>query len=168
GETRQNGGPDWVRRHFPELFPLMRQLYGTRQQATDAGTDAVTDAGTDTGTVNPVDATQAENETYEGFRALWDAAEGTHVPQPHTPAPTPAPPMRPAGAVTDAPAPPPSGMTPAQRNALTAALIQVFGPDAASNPAFPQTVNTLAFLDAARRGDRHFGAGPIDLRGITR
>ncbi|WP_454343900.1 lonely Cys domain-containing protein [Streptomyces canus] len=156
GETRQNGGPDWVRRHQPTLFPLMQRLYGADPDAVYAGP------------VNPVEATQEQNEIYEGFRALWDQAEGTHVPQPHTHAPVPAPPVHPAGGITDAPAPPPSGMTPAHWNALTAALIQEFGPDAPTNPAFPQTLNTLAVLDAARRGDRNFGTGPIDLRGLTR
>ncbi|RRR71745.1 lonely Cys domain-containing protein, partial [Streptomyces sp. RP5T] len=72
GETRQNGGPDWVRRHQPTLFPLMQRLYGADPDAVYAGP------------VNPVEATQEQNEIYEGFRALWDQAEGTHVPQPHT------------------------------------------------------------------------------------
>ncbi|MDX3329532.1 hypothetical protein PV405_33555, partial [Streptomyces sp. ME02-6979-3A] len=73
GLRRQNGGPDWVRRHYPALFPLMRGLYG---DAPD----------TDRVPVNPVAATQQQNEIYEGFRALWDQAEGVHVAQPHTPA----------------------------------------------------------------------------------
>ncbi|HZX38658.1 MAG TPA: hypothetical protein VFF37_10060, partial [Streptomyces sp.] len=109
-ERRQNGGPDWVRRHQPKLFPLMQRLYGEDPEAVY------------TGPVNPVDATQLENETYEGFRALWDQAEGIHVPQPHTPAPVVAPPVRPAGAVTDDPALPPSGMTPDWRKLSAYAL----------------------------------------------
>ncbi|MDW6059168.1 hypothetical protein SAZ11_15470 [Streptomyces sp. FXJ1.4098] len=111
GESRHNGGPDWVRRHYPALFPLTQRLYGADPEAVYAGT------------VNPVDATQAENEIWEGFRALWDEAEGTHVPQPHTPAPVPAPPVRPAGGITDAPAAPPNtdGATSAKGNEPAAA-----------------------------------------------
>ncbi len=161
GHRRQNGGPDWVRRHYPALFPLMRRLYG---EAPDQAP------------VNPVVATREQNEVYEGFRALWDRAEGVHVPQPHGPAPVSAPPARPAeavrtaggGAATPAPPPDPGGTASARWNELSAALTQVFGPEAVDNPAFPQTVNSLAVLDAARRGDRRFGAGPIDLPGMTR
>ncbi|MGW2212996.1 lonely Cys domain-containing protein, partial [Streptomyces sp. NPDC001781] len=90
---RANGGPDWVRRHFPALFPLMRQLYGD----VPDGAEPVP--------VNPVAAVQEQNEIYEGFRALWDQAEGVHVPQPHEPAPAPAPP---APQVVAAPAAPPA------------------------------------------------------------
>ncbi|MFJ7096216.1 hypothetical protein ACIQWL_39240, partial [Streptomyces mirabilis] len=42
-----------------------------------------------------------------GQGGLPSVVEGTHVPQPHTPAPVPAPAVPPAGAVTDAPAVPP-------------------------------------------------------------
>ncbi|MFE1458919.1 hypothetical protein ACFW7K_29640, partial [Streptomyces sp. NPDC058735] len=102
---RSNGGPDWVRRHFPALFPLMRQLYG--------------DVPDGAGPVNPVAAVQEQNEVYAGSRALWDEAEGVHVPQPHTPAPVSAPPApvsappapaaaRAADGITDAPAAPPA------------------------------------------------------------
>ena len=103
GETRQNGGPDWVRRHFPGLFPLMEQLYGEIPDSTDQVRDNPVEAtqarneigkvpdSTDPVPVNPVEATQAQNEIYEGFRALWDQAEGVHVPQPHDSAPVSAP-----------------------------------------------------------------------------
>ncbi|MER6105171.1 hypothetical protein ABT115_23355 [Streptomyces sp. NPDC001832] len=73
GQPRNNGA-DWVHRHDRALLPLLERLYGTRPQRV---------------TANPFTATQAENETWAGFRALWDRAEGTLRPQPHTPAPLP-------------------------------------------------------------------------------
>ncbi|WP_189880364.1 lonely Cys domain-containing protein, partial [Streptomyces bluensis] len=127
---------------------------------------------------NPVRRTQAENETWAGFRALWDQAEGTHVPQPH--APVAAPPPAPATAAVPAahattieahPAPPATaGATAAHTAALTDVLRRAFGPQVESHQLFSQMLNSLAWLDTARAGDRdgRFATGPIDLERITR
>ncbi|MGX1369539.1 hypothetical protein RKD19_004898 [Streptomyces canus] len=64
-------------RHEPTLLPLFQRLFGTDPQAVNLRQS------------NPTRATGEQNEIYEGFRAVWDQAEGTHVPQPHAPAPTP-------------------------------------------------------------------------------
>ncbi|WP_230543806.1 lonely Cys domain-containing protein, partial [Streptomyces griseus] len=83
--TRQprNNGPDWVRANEPGLLPLLERLFGATP-----GQDGP-------GPANPVEATRAENEMYEGFRALWDQTEGLHLAQPH-----PAAPMLPATPTT--------------------------------------------------------------------
>ncbi|WP_406002909.1 hypothetical protein [Streptomyces sp. NBC_00829] len=70
----RNNGPDWVRRHEPGLLPLLEQLYGPRQKG-------------DGPAANPITAVQAENETWAGFRALWNQAEQELHPQPHAPVP---------------------------------------------------------------------------------
>ncbi|NUL07759.1 hypothetical protein HRW07_32005, partial [Streptomyces lunaelactis] len=75
---RRNNGADWVRTHEPALLPIMERLYGTDPQVAHPGQ------------ANPVNRTQGENDLYEGYRAFWDQVEGTHQPQPHTPAPAPA------------------------------------------------------------------------------
>ncbi|MBT2875777.1 hypothetical protein HET67_30755, partial [Streptomyces sp. McG7] len=94
GLPRVNAGPEWVRTRQPALYPLLRRLYG----------DATDTRPTD---INPVEATDTENEAlararalfavaegtpaedgpaHEAVRALWDGTAGTHVPQPHPPA----------------------------------------------------------------------------------
>ncbi|OEV18386.1 hypothetical protein AN221_21990, partial [Streptomyces nanshensis] len=100
----RNNGPAWVRDNEPDLLPLLERLFGTTPEQDGPGP------------ANPVEATRAENEMYEGFRAMWDRAEGVHRAQPHPPVPAPpqgrtpaAPathPVTDAGAETPLPPPP--------------------------------------------------------------
>ncbi len=100
----RNNGPAWVRDNEPGLLPLLERLFGTTPEQDGPGP------------ANPVEATRAENEMYEGFRAMWDRAEGVHRAQPHPPVPAPpqgrtpaAPathPVTDAGAETPLPPPP--------------------------------------------------------------
>ncbi|WP_377273849.1 hypothetical protein [Peterkaempfera sp. SMS 1(5)a] len=86
GQPRNNG-PEWVRNNAPELLPVLERLYG-------ADPTAVHDTP-----ANPVEATRAENDSYEGlrdFNQLTDPAPapaatpaGSHTPTPDaTPAAT--------------------------------------------------------------------------------
>ncbi|MET8678639.1 hypothetical protein ABZW18_13930 [Streptomyces sp. NPDC004647] len=72
----RNNGVSWVRQHEPGLLPLLERLYGPPQQTGNPA--------------NPFTAVQAENETWAGFRGLWDRAEQELRPQHHVPVPPPA------------------------------------------------------------------------------
>ncbi|MFG3236313.1 hypothetical protein ACGFZG_31815 [Streptomyces antibioticus] len=52
-------GADWVAQHEPGLMPLLERLYGPPDEARIDGP------------VNPVDAVRAEEEAYDGIRALF-------------------------------------------------------------------------------------------------
>ncbi|MYW30393.1 hypothetical protein GT040_14135, partial [Streptomyces sp. SID2119] len=102
GQPRNNG-PAWVRENEPALLPVLERLFGTTPEQDAPGP------------ANPVDAVRAENEMYEGFRAVWDRAEGVHRAQPHPPV-TPPSQLRDAGTAgprpatdgsTETPLPPP-------------------------------------------------------------
>ncbi|MYR96708.1 lonely Cys domain-containing protein [Streptomyces sp. SID4937] len=98
----RNNGPSWVRENEPALLPLLERLFGTTPDQDGPGP------------ANPVRAVRAENEMYEGFRAVWDRAEGVHRAQPHPPVPAPSQVRHPAPhPATDhsgeAPLPPPPG-----------------------------------------------------------
>ncbi|WP_431775189.1 lonely Cys domain-containing protein [Streptomyces cucumeris] len=125
----RNNGADWVRRNEPELLPLLERLYGGDPRAEH------------TGQANPVEATRAENETYEGFRALWDRAERVHVPQPHTLAPsmTPIAPTDTAGLLSSLPEPQPGARGPSTTgNSLGQMLHQAWtGSPSHGDPASP-------------------------------
>ncbi|MEU3599344.1 hypothetical protein ABZ714_11520 [Streptomyces sp. NPDC006798] len=62
GLPRNNGGPKWVERNQPGLYPLLLRLYGPGPERPAA--------------VNPVHATGTENEALARARALWDVAGG--------------------------------------------------------------------------------------------
>ncbi|WP_055588239.1 toxin glutamine deamidase domain-containing protein [Streptacidiphilus griseoplanus] len=63
---RRNNGDVWVRRHVPELVPLMERLFGKDPSALYRGS------------ANPVTATRADNAMYDGFR---DFMQQTDAPQ---------------------------------------------------------------------------------------
>ncbi|MEK8171879.1 hypothetical protein NKH77_28645 [Streptomyces sp. M19] len=111
GTDRYTGRPRnnrarYVRDHEPALLPIMERLFGAEPESTELGV------------ANPVSATEAENETWAGFRALWDQAEGVHKPQSHTLAPAdpvlPDPAVETAQEPTQEPAQ--DGRTPATRS----------------------------------------------------
>ncbi|MGW3152625.1 hypothetical protein ACWDG1_50420, partial [Streptomyces sp. NPDC001177] len=68
GQPRNNG-PQWVRRHEQAILPILERLYGK--------------SPTPVAPVNPVEATSAENDVYDGYRAFWDHVEAAYVPRPH-------------------------------------------------------------------------------------
>ena len=74
GQPRENRA-HWVREHEPDMLPLLERVYGADPTAVSPGP------------ANPTTATAAENETYAGFRALFDRAEETLTAQPHPPVP---------------------------------------------------------------------------------
>ncbi|MFD8266027.1 lonely Cys domain-containing protein, partial [Streptomyces althioticus] len=175
GLPRVNAGPEWVRTRQPALYPLLRRLYG----------DATDTRPTD---INPVEATDTENEAlararalfavaegtpaedgpaHEAVRALWDGTAGTHVPQPHPPAAPPVP--VPTDARRDSAAPPPADDAVQRRlRELRAVVDTTFG----SQP-LPQNIRdglftSLRVIEAARATHPHFGRRPLDLDGITR
>ncbi|PJN23653.1 toxin glutamine deamidase domain-containing protein [Kitasatospora sp. CB02891] len=103
---RRNNGPEWVKQHEPDLYPLLKKLYGENPSALHDGT------------ANPVNETTAQNATYEGFREFMEHVDGTATPtgehQPpatgHQPAPTehqPSAAERKAPAGEQLPPPPP-------------------------------------------------------------
>ncbi|WP_432011259.1 lonely Cys domain-containing protein [Streptomyces cucumeris] len=128
----RNNGADWVRRNEPELLPLLERLYGGEPRAEH------------TGQANPVEATRAENETHEGFRALWDRSERVHVPQPHTLAPvmTPSAPTDTAGLLSSLLEPQPGARGPSTTgNSLGQMLHQAWtGSPSYGEPASPATL----------------------------
>ncbi|GHH83622.1 hypothetical protein GCM10018781_71210 [Kitasatospora indigofera] len=93
---QRNNGPAWVRANEPALLPLLERLYGPDPVP---GTHAP---------ANPVVATRAENDMYEGFRDFMEGvdrsapatAPPSHTPPAHTPPPAPshAPPPVPGSA----------------------------------------------------------------------
>ncbi|WP_444545237.1 scabin-related ADP-ribosyltransferase, partial [Streptomyces bluensis] len=130
GNQRNNDGVSWVAEHEPTLLPLLQRLYGTDPQALHPEPS------------NPIALNQQEDETWEGFRALWDQAAGIHIPQPHEPVPapedTPVPPTGDGGPATPSthaapPAPPPGPASPQPSAHTTAAT----GPGAAAAPQPP-------------------------------
>ncbi|MEU9734949.1 lonely Cys domain-containing protein [Streptomyces sp. NPDC048002] len=191
GRPRNNGGPEWVRVHQPALYPLLRRLYGEGPRPRTRHPRSVEPArprGVRPSAVNPVDATDVENEALDraralweiaeggrgddsdahtAVRALWDGAAGEHRPQPHPPAPRPVPPPVRPERFTSAP---PPAEDPVQRRLreLWAVVDATFG----SRPLPEQTRtalhNSLRVIDAARTGHPRFGREPLDLDGITR
>ncbi|WP_329492830.1 hypothetical protein [Kitasatospora herbaricolor] len=81
---QRNNGPAWVRANEPALLPLLERLYGPDPVP---GTHAP---------ANPVEATRAENDMYEGLRDFMEGVE--HQPAAATPAPTHTPPPAPSHA----------------------------------------------------------------------
>ncbi|MCX5207781.1 hypothetical protein OG689_00340 [Kitasatospora sp. NBC_00240] len=81
---QRNNGPAWVRANEPALLPLLERLYGPDPVP---GTHAP---------ANPVEATRAENDMYEGLRDFMEGVE--HQPAAVTPAPTHTPPPAPSHA----------------------------------------------------------------------
>ncbi|MFJ1791311.1 WXG100-like domain-containing protein [Kitasatospora griseola] len=65
---RRNNGPEWVKQHEPDLYPLLKKLYGENPSALHDGT------------ANPVNETTAQNATYEGFREFMEHVDGTATP----------------------------------------------------------------------------------------
>ncbi|MFD9053190.1 lonely Cys domain-containing protein [Streptomyces zaomyceticus] len=68
----RNNGADWVRAHEREILPILERLYGKSPHVAPA---------------NPVEGTAAVNDVYDGFRALWNQAEGAYTARPHSLAP---------------------------------------------------------------------------------
>ncbi|MGW5636785.1 lonely Cys domain-containing protein, partial [Streptomyces sp. NPDC003832] len=199
GLPRNNGGPEWVRAHQPALYPLLRRLYGEgppprpRQPRSVA---PVRPRGVRPSAVNPVEATDVENEALARARALWDIAEGgrsddggdlhdgdaheavralwngttgEHEPRPHPPAPRPlpAPERRPRSVA--APAPPPADDATQRRlRELWAVIDTTFGSRPLPEETRTALHNSLLVIEAARAGHPRFGREPLDLAGITR
>ncbi|WP_205630364.1 hypothetical protein, partial [Streptomyces albus] len=61
-EAPRNNGASWVRENLPEIVPLLERIYGPGAEPGQTG-------------ANPLDAVQAENQTWTGFRAFWDRAD---------------------------------------------------------------------------------------------
>ncbi|MGW2398883.1 WXG100-like domain-containing protein [Kitasatospora sp. NPDC001664] len=101
GQPRNNGA-DWVRANEPELLPLLERLYGPDPSA-------VHDAP-----ANPVRATDADNDMYQGLREFTAQVEGGDLPPQTTDAGHHEPAERgvPADQDTDLPSPPPRAATP--------------------------------------------------------
>ncbi|WP_043176056.1 toxin glutamine deamidase domain-containing protein [Streptomyces sp. NRRL B-24484] len=101
GQPRNNGA-DWVRQNEPAMLPLLEKLYGKDPGAVHSGP------------ANPVHATTAENQMYEGFRDFMDRVDGNgsnppgHQP-PATPPPVPSAgnPGQHGGSSSHLPPPPP-------------------------------------------------------------
>ncbi|MEU5095711.1 lonely Cys domain-containing protein [Streptomyces sp. NPDC020996] len=192
GLPRNNAGPEWVRTRQPALYPLLRRLYGEGPRTAPRHPRSVEPArprGARPADVNPVEATDVENEalararalwdvaedgpgdgsdSYVAVRALWDGATGAHAPQPHTPAPLPSPFPTPVPEARSAAAPPPTDNAVQQRlQELWAVVDATFG----SQPLPPELrnglFNSLRLIESARVGHPRFGAG-LDLDGITR
>ncbi|EFL38974.1 conserved hypothetical protein, partial [Streptomyces griseoflavus Tu4000] len=197
GLPRNNAGPEWVRTRQPALYPLLRRLYGEgpRPRPRPRHPRSVEPArprGSRPADVNPVEATDTENEALARARALWDVAEGnpgdgsdssvavralwdgttgTHTPQPHTPAPLPLPlPLpSPEPAARSAAAPPPTDSAARQRlQELWALVDATFGSQPLSQELRNGLFNSLRVIEAARARHPHLGRGPLDLAGITR
>ncbi|GGV19947.1 hypothetical protein GCM10010495_38800 [Kitasatospora herbaricolor] len=81
---QRNNGPAWVRANEPALLPLLERLYGPDPVP---GTHAP---------ANPVEATRAENDMYQGLRDFMEGVE--HQPAAATPAPAHTPPPAPSHA----------------------------------------------------------------------
>ncbi|BFV61098.1 hypothetical protein KCMC57_up62020 [Kitasatospora sp. CMC57] len=97
GQPRNNGA-DWVRAHEPELLPLLERLYGPDPSARHDGP------------ANPVRATDAENDIYQGLRDFTARVEGDVPPQetdPDRSEPVDADRGVPVADDSDHPAPPP-------------------------------------------------------------
>ncbi|WP_345586861.1 lonely Cys domain-containing protein, partial [Streptomyces prasinosporus] len=191
GLPRNNDGPEWVRAHQPDLYPLLRRLYGEGPPPRPRHPRSVEPArprGVRPADVNPVGATDVENEAlararalwhvaeggpgdggdaHVAVRALWDGTTGAHAPQPHTPAPLPLPHPAPVPATGAAAPPPTDGAVQQRLQELWALVDATFG----SRPLSPDLrnglFNSLRVIEAARAGHRRFGAG-LDLEGITR
>ncbi|MFG2692761.1 hypothetical protein [Kitasatospora sp. NPDC048407] len=67
GEARNNG-PEWVKQHEPDLYPLLKKLYGENPSAIHDGP------------ANPVRETTAQNAAYDGFREFMQHVDGTPTP----------------------------------------------------------------------------------------
>ncbi|MER6691427.1 hypothetical protein ABT329_20375, partial [Streptomyces minutiscleroticus] len=190
GLPRVNDGPEWVRTRQPALYPLLRRLYGEGPRPAPRHPRSVAPArprGVRPADVNPVEFTDIENEAlartralfdvaeggpgdgsdaYVAVRALWDGTTGTHVPQPHTPAPVPAPvpPARPVPA-----APPPADDAVQRRlRELRELLDTTFGSQPLPQATRDGLFHSLRVIEAARAGHPRFGRNPLDLDGITR
>ncbi|MFE7810861.1 lonely Cys domain-containing protein [Streptomyces sp. NPDC057433] len=192
GLPRNNAGPEWVRTRQPALYPLLRRLYGEGPRTAPRHPRSVEPArprGARPADVNPVEATDVENEalararalwdvaegdpgdgsdSYVAVRALWDGTTGAHAPQPHTPAPLPLPWPTPLPEARSAAAPPPTDSAVQRRlRELWALVDATFG----SQPLPPELrdglFNSLRVIEAVRAGHPRFGAG-LDLDGITR
>jgi hypothetical protein len=82
GQPRNNG-PEWVRANEPHLVPLLERLYGPDPVAVHQDP------------ANPVEATRADNDMYQGFREFMGHVDpqtpaahesATHEPPTHEPA----------------------------------------------------------------------------------
>ncbi|WP_421673392.1 hypothetical protein, partial [Streptomyces albus] len=69
-EVPRNNGASWVRENLPEIVPLLERLYGPGAEPGRTG-------------ANPLDAVQAENQTWAGFRAFWNRADRELYPHHH-------------------------------------------------------------------------------------
>ncbi|MFJ5921369.1 hypothetical protein ACIQF6_02055 [Kitasatospora sp. NPDC092948] len=69
----RNNGPEWVKQHEPELYPLLKKLYGEDPSAIHDGA------------ANPVRETTEQNATYEGFREFMEHVDGTGGTTEHAP-----------------------------------------------------------------------------------
>ncbi|MDT0402098.1 lonely Cys domain-containing protein [Streptomyces edwardsiae] len=192
GLPRHNDGPEWVREHHPDLHPLLRRLYGEGPEPRPRHPRSVAPArprGVRAAEVNPVDATDVENEAlararalwdvaegrqgdgddaYVAVRALWDGATGTHTPQPHTPAPLPLPHPTPVPPAEPAAAPPPTDGAAQQRlRELWAVVDATFGSQPLTQELRNGLFHSLRVIEAARAGHPRFG-GALDLDGVTR
>ncbi|MFC9160656.1 lonely Cys domain-containing protein [Streptomyces fungicidicus] len=192
---RNNAGPEWVRTRQPALYPLLRRLYGEGPRPRPRHPRSVEPArprGSRPADVNPVEATDTENEALARARALWDVAEGnpgdgsdssvavralwdgttgTYTPQPHTPAPLPLPlPLpSPEPAARSAAAPPPTDSAARQRlQELWALVDATFGSQPLSQELRNGLFNSLRVIEAARARHPRLGRGPLDMADITR
>jgi hypothetical protein len=190
---RNNAGPEWVRTRQPALYPLLRRLYGEGPKPRPRHPRSVEPArprGVRAAEVNPVDATDVENEALARARALWDVAEGgpgdgsdssvavralwdgttgTYMPQPHTPAPLPSPSPAPPPQARPAAAPPPTDGAVQQRLQELRALVDTtFGSQPLTQELRDGLFHSLRVIEAARIRHPRFGRGPLDLAGITR
>ncbi|MFI9782678.1 hypothetical protein ACIHEI_04075, partial [Kitasatospora sp. NPDC051984] len=64
----RNNGPEWVKQHEPDLYPLLKKLYGENPSAIHDGP------------ANPVRETTAQNAAYDGFREFMQHVDGTPAP----------------------------------------------------------------------------------------
>ncbi|WP_415853016.1 lonely Cys domain-containing protein, partial [Streptomyces albus] len=158
GYTRQwrNNGAAWVRQHEKALLPLLERLYGPDPEAVHARP------------ANQLAGPRKENWVFEGFRAFWDRAEGTHQPQPHALAPVPEPDAVPGATAATADATPADTTAtnalpspPANRRDgeqhLESISRNTFGADAASDPS--STADTTPAAPAL--------SAPLSPAGVT-
>ncbi|GGQ91073.1 hypothetical protein GCM10010280_43450 [Streptomyces pilosus] len=192
GLPRNNAGPEWVRTRQPALYPLLRRLYGEGPRPEPRHPRSVEPArprGARPADVNPVEATDTENEalararalwdvaegdpgdggdSYVAVRALWDGTTGAHTPQPHPPAPLPPPHSTPVPAVGSAAAPPPTESAVRQRLQELRALVDAtFGFQPLTQELRTGLFNALRVIESARAGHPRFGTA-LDLDGVTR
>ncbi|MEY7979877.1 hypothetical protein AB8O53_26570, partial [Streptomyces pilosus] len=192
GLPRNNAGPEWVRTRQPALYPLLRRLYGEGPRPEPRHPRSVEPArprGARPADVNPVEATDVENEalararalwdvteggpgdggdSYTAVRALWDGTTGAHTPQPHPPAPLPQPHPTPVPTAGPAAPPPPTDGAVQQRlQELWALVDATFGSQPLTQELRTGLFNALRVIESARAGHPRFGAA-LDVDGITR